>query len=145
MNKIFYFGLIVVSLISNNALSASLEKKESCRLSVAKNMMDKSNQHIIELNNSEISASVAIYGSTFFAPFSLASIPTINNKSGRTIHVSYHSLFYGKDGALLSSISQENTLKPTEHHMQYSSSIIHISKINFKSISQCEVVFQIWE
>jgi uncharacterized protein YcfL len=140
-----YLLLIIFAFFIPDGFAAPLTKQTSCRPSVATDMLDEANQHIIQVQDSNIDAKITIYGSTIFAPLSLVAIPTINNKTGKNIHVSYHSLFYDSDGTLLSSISQESTLKPETKHMQFSSSILGISKASFDAISRCEVIFHIWE
>lgn len=140
-----YVLLLFFALFIRDGFADSLQEKSECRLSFAKDFQDEASRHTIKVQNSSIEATICIYGSTFFAPFSLVAIPTITNKTGKNVHVSYHSLFYGSDGTVLSTISQKSTLLPDTKHRQLGSSILGISKASFAAITHCEIVFHVWE
>lgn len=135
-------SIFILALITATAFGApsTLRKNGECKLQVGADSFDDSKAVKVELSNADVEVTANFRGGDFFDEFHVFANPTIKNKSGKKLNVTYQAAFVDKGGELIACVAQSGEVDAEDSGMQFGSAMSKLPLAEFAKIASYKVV-----
>jgi hypothetical protein len=99
----------------------------------------------VELANADLQLTCKFRGGEFFGEFTVFANPSISNKSGRKLMVSYNVAFFDKAGELVACAEQSGDVDADAKNHQFGSCMSKLSQEEFAKITTYKLVVYVSE
>jgi len=134
--------LLTVALVAATAFSAPsvLRKSGDCKLQVGSDSFDDSKSVKVELANADVEVTGNFRGGDIFDKFYVFAHPTIKNKSGRKLSITYQAAFFDRNGELITGVAESGDVDAGEIETQFGSAMSKLPQTEFSKITSYKVV-----
>lgn len=136
--------LLTVFAFTTRAAPSILRKSGDCKLQVG-DAFDNDKVVAVTLENSDVKMTCKFRGGDFFDEFTLFANPSIDNKSGKKIDVSYQVAFFDKAGELIATAGQDGDVDASDTNYQFGSCLRKLPQAEFDKIASYRIVVYVSE
>ena len=121
-----------------------LRQSGVCKLQVG-DAFDDEKVVQVKLADAQVEVVCKFRGGEFFDEFTLFANPSISNKAGKKLNVSYHVAFFDQAGELVASAGQSGEVDVRAKDYQFGSCLSKLSPEEFAKITSYKVVIYVSE
>lgn len=144
MRKLIPILMLVLAATTAIGVPSVIRKSGDCKLAVG-DMFEDKKVFTVELANPDVQLTCKFRGGDFFGEFTVFANPSISNKCGKKLMVSYNVAFFDKAGELIACAEQSGDVDAAAKNHQFGSCMSKLSQEEFAKIAAYKVVVYVSE